>query len=503
MRTPSDTKRPRAVKAEFDPDFQATPMGGAILAEKTLRSLGMIRYVREYLPDRSPHAGFTTPDCAYAILAGMMLGGQGMQAAEALRQDKDQARMFGFPDGVPSPSTTYRALCDLSGLPERKEEDWYKPAGASLPALDMFGEESKPKRLHRMVPDVPESASPERRLQLEAFLLQSAIRCLSRLHQQTLCLSDWVVAFLDATDLEVEGNCFDAAAMGREGKKILRLLTFLVGPIVAAYDLCEGNRDEGRGMPAVIRQGMRAIAALGRKGKRVLALMDAAYFEKQVIEALEAAWDFIVCANQQRDSLTRLAQEQPEWIWADTGADAGRGWRTSQTCCFTHLPEGWEKPVTIVTRRWQKDDEIAGVWHYSFLATRLEASALPKKMLRAHGYCSAIWMLYGTKQGRENHYKTPLRDFGLHHPRSGRLGINQAYYALGLAASNVAMVMRYRVLAAPDRGMTFWRIREMYFRIAGYLVQGARYLTVRLSGVNVDAKRQVLWRKAFAAAGQL
>ncbi|MGB7540158.1 MAG: hypothetical protein WBM17_16580, partial [Anaerolineales bacterium] len=116
---------------------------------------------------------------------------------------------------------------------------------------------------------------------------------------------------------------------------------------------------------------------------------------------------------------------------------------------------------------------------------------------------SAVWMLYGTKQGRENHYKTPLRDFGLHHPRSGRLGIDQAYYALGLAASNVAMVMRYRVLAAPDRGMAFWRIREMYFRIAGYLVQGARYLTVRLSGVNVDAKRQVLWRKAFAAAGQL
>ena len=112
-------------------------------------------------------------------------------------------------------------------------------------------------------------------------------------------------------------------------------------------------------------------------------------------------------------------------------------------------------------------------------------------------------MLYGTKQGRENHYKTPLRDFALHHPPSGRLGVDQAYYTLATAASNLAMVMRYAMLPASERGMEFWRLRERYFAIAGYLVRTGRRLTVYLAGANVESHRQVPWREAFAAAGQL
>ena len=112
-------------------------------------------------------------------------------------------------------------------------------------------------------------------------------------------------------------------------------------------------------------------------------------------------------------------------------------------------------------------------------------------------------MLYGTKQGRENQYKTALRDLGLHHPPSCRLGVNQAFYAIASAASNIAMVMRYAVVPHPERGIELWRLRERYLRIAGYLVRGGRALRVRLSGVCTDALRQTRWRSAFAAAGRL
>lgn len=503
MRTSSDTKRPRSVKAEFDPDFRATPVAGAVLAEKTMRSLRITDYIGDYLPARSLDAQFSTMDCVWAITAGMLLGGQGMQAAEVLRWDPDAAQIFGLAQGVPSPSTIYRALCDLSGLVERAESDCYEAAGKSSPSLDMFGQDKKVPQLHRVVADEPEAAEAARRAALDEYLLHAAMGCLRRMHRQTLQVSHWTAVFMDATDLQVDGNCFDAARMGREGKKILRLLTCMTGPIVTSAELCEGSRDEGAAMPAVLERGARALEAVGRKTQRVLALMDAAYFERQVVEALDVNWDFIVCANQQRDSLVRLANEQLSYVWANTGADASRGWSASQVCCFTHLVAGWREPVTIVARRWQDQDEVDGVWHYSFLATRLTESDLPKKMLREHGYSMAIWMLYSTKQGRENHYKTPLRDFGLHHPPSGRLGVDQAYYALGLAASNIAMVIRYRVLAQPDRAMAFWRVRETYFRVAGYLVRGGRYLTVRLAGASVGAQRQVLWRSAFAAAAQL
>jgi len=39
MTTQDDTKRPRSVKIEIDPDFNATAQAGGILIEQTLRSL--------------------------------------------------------------------------------------------------------------------------------------------------------------------------------------------------------------------------------------------------------------------------------------------------------------------------------------------------------------------------------------------------------------------------------------------------------------------------------
>jgi hypothetical protein len=50
-------------------------------------------------------------------------------------------------------------------------------------------------------------------------------------------------------------------------------------------------------------------------------------------------------------------------------------------------------------------------------------------------------------------------------------GVNQALYANATAAVDVAMVMRYRVVAREQRGIAFWRLRERYFRIAGWMTQ--------------------------------
>ncbi len=84
--------------------------------------------------------------------------------------------------------------------------------------------------------------------------------------------------FGDGTDLEVEGNCFDAARLGRKGQKIMRWLTLMVGPLLVAQELMEGNRDEGRSMPALLEGAGKTVREMvGRKGK-VLGLFDAAYF---------------------------------------------------------------------------------------------------------------------------------------------------------------------------------------------------------------------------------
>ncbi len=463
--------------------------------------------IDKHLPRRSGCAHFTTLETAHALVAGLLMGGRGLRATETLRADTLAEKIFGLERGAPSAPTLYRALCEWAGLSERPREDWYAPAGESLAALDMFGRERKQPATRRIVPDQPEAATPRARQRFAEFVAASARRCAAALPQTVVRMHGWHVAFGDATDLEVDGECFDAARMGRDGKKAMRWMTLMLGPVLVAEELGLGNRDEGLAMPAVLERARATVGEIVGARARVLALLDAAYFERQVIEPISSerfGWDFIVCANQQRGLLERLAAEQPAQVWRATGRDARRGWIESAVCCFRHQPEGWSAPVRIVARRWRKAGDLPGFWHYSFLATRVEPAGLPKKLIEKHGYCAAIWMLYGTKQGRENHYKTALRDLGLHHPPSCRLGVNQAFYALAAAAANVAMVMRYRVIGDPaERGMTLWRMRELYFRIAGYVVRSGRRLTVRLAGASVDAWRQTRWRTAFAAAGRL
>ncbi len=499
-----DIIRPQSVKAKFDQDFKASPYGGGVLLERAMRRLGLYHILKSTLPSRSPVCGYKTEHWSYAHIAALLLGGRGISAIERIRTNETSCRIFGLEKGAPSPSTIYRGLCDLAGLPERPFEETYCERGAMQVRLDVGGNERALPRTRRIVPDEPEWATEESQKAFWKFTETVAKRCVKTLKRSIMRLHGWNVIFGDGTDLEVNGECFDAARKGRNGEKILRLMLLNLGPVTVGHDVLPGNVDEGVWGPRLIKRARKTGREItGRKG-RVMSLLDAAFFERPVIEELEQnGWAFIVCANQQRDALQRLAFTQPEEVWRESGADSSRGWRRSQVCVFTHTPEGWKKPVTIVSRRWEDEKEIEGIWNYSFVATCIEPDEIPRNLLKRYGYAQSIWMLYSTKQGRENHLKTPLRDLGLHHPPSCRLGINQAFYTLALAASNIAMVLRYRVMPEETRGMHLWKIRDFFVNIAGYIVYHARTLIVNLAGGDVPVWMQNVWDRAYAEAGRL
>lgn len=500
----SDISRPRRVKADFDQNFNATSQGGAVLVEQVMRSLGVMRFIGDYLPTRSPLCHYSMPDAVYALIAALLVGGRGIGANGVLSSSAALPEIFGLEKGVPSAPTMYRVLCELAGLEERPFDKTYRKSGAVQARMELGGGERPATMSRRIVPEIPESAKEENRKALRDFSLAVAKRCAKAIPRSKMFLHGWYAVFGDGTDLEVEGDCFDAACMGRKGEMILRLMMLMLGPVTMGHDLLPGNADEGKHLPALIARTKEAVREVVGRMAKILALLDAAFFEKNVIDEIEkSGWDFIVCANQQRDSLQRLAEEQPARFWLETGADEKRGWRRSQVCAFMHTPAGWGRQVTIVCRRFANEGEIEGVWNYSFLATRIEKAELPRPLLKAHGYEQAIWLLYGTKQGRENHLKTPLDDLNLHHPPSCRLGVNEALYAVSLAVSNIAMVIRYRVIGGEHRGMQLWRIRKLLIQIAGYLKRGGQTLTVYLSGGDTLVWLQNLWQSAFAEAGRL
>ena len=502
MTLQGDTKRPRGVKLEIDPHFGATAQAGAVLVEQTLRSLGLRKLLKQHLPARSDQAVFTAHDFAHAAIAALLLGGDGIDVLAPLRADSELPKIFGL-DKVASDATSYRILCEMAGLEERAFADAYEPAGPTHERLDMFGD-LKPAAAHRrLMPEQAEAAVPHKLRRVRRAERAVARTCLKTLRKKIVSLHGWTVLFGDGSDLQVDGRCFDAARVGRDGEKIMRWMTLRVGPVLVDQQLLAGNADEGRSLPGMLRRARPLLAeAAGTRG-RLLALLDAAYCEWPVIKALPKHCDWIVCANQYRAMLARLAAQQPERAWRASGPDAARGWEESEVCLMTHQFEGWAAPVTIAARRWRETGELPGVWHYSFLASNLEPAALPRELTRKHGAGQTLWMLYSTKQGQENHFKTPLRALGLHHPPSGRLGVSQVCYGLASMAANIAMVMRYEVAPAPERGMTLERMRRCFFAVAGYVVRSGRRLVVRLAGAALDGLRQAQLLKAYANARRL
>ncbi len=501
MAISSDTTRPHAVKAQFDDSFSATALGGAVLFERLIRGLGLRKMLDLCLPRRQGE--YFSAQVGEQVIAGLLCGGKGFQAAETLRRDSQLARIFGHAK-VAEEATVWRAVCDMAGLVRRSFAETYEPAGSTQPALDLQGKPKTPPAYQRIVAETPEAMSGEQRGRFDDLLGQNAVRCAQALSIHDLKLAGFICVHGDGTILEVRGGCFDAARKDRNGNKSLQLMTLTAGPVYVGYRLLPGASDEGQALAEMLKTSGKTVAKIAPR-LTMLAILDAAFAEKEVIRQLrDLDGRYIVCANQQRQCLERLAGEIGPEEWTVTGADARRGWAESGVALMRHQAEGWDATQTVVVRRWRQEDELEGTWHYSFLYTDLTPEMLPKGQIKQHGFASYVWMLYATKQGRENTYKTWLTDLGGHHPSSGRLGASEAMCCLQAIAANVHTVMSYRVMAKEDRGIRHWRFVRDYIRLAGRVVTAAgRTLVVHLAGADITARARRLWLEAYAATARI
>lgn len=501
MAKQGDITRRRSVKAKFDATQSGTSSAGGVLIEKTLRGLNVKRLIHDHLPKRPESCEYSTFDVAYPFIAGLMVGGRGMIAAESLRLNSLDQEIFGLEKSLPTEGTIHNAFADMSGLDRRKFDDVYVESGVAHPSMDLLGDLHVRPARRRTVPQTPESART--REGLDDFTAAVARRCLATIPHGWVKQDGYTMVFGDATQLEVEGRCFDVAETDRNGARALQWATLMVGPVIVAQSLGGGASFEAARLEGLIKNALGVVRDV--KGPRgVLGLYDAAYYHERVINEHEAlGWKYIICANLHRARLQSIVSGVDDALWSDLGPDDRRGWVESGIYVFRHRPADWKHESNIVAVRWREQGDLPGLWRYTFFATDLEPSDLPKSRVADFGYGQYVRMLYGTKQGREVHYKTALQDFGLHHPPSGRLGINEVFFALAVAAVNVAMVIRYRVLKGKDRRMSFWRFRERYVGLSGRVKRGAATLTCILFGASVDSAFQVLWLSAFAEAGRL
>lgn len=499
MAVRGDSVRPRAIKVEFDDDFGATSHGGAPLVAQVMRGLGVRQILRKHLPERAGR--YKSEDVVEQLLAGLLVGhAKGFQATTVLGRDAQLARIFGF-GPVAGSATLWRAMNQMAGLELRGFDEAYEPAGPSPERFDIFGA-PKPLRSHRrVVAQEPEAMDEGRRAEMLGALHAVVGCCRMALGLADTRLGRFTVCHGDGTDLEVEGVCFDAARRNHEGRMSLRLMSVSAGPFYAALRVLPGASDEGTALPGLL-QDAKGLVETVRDRTEVLMLLDAAFAEKQVIAELRRlGWRFIVCANQHRQSLEKLAREQPEKDWVNDGPDARRGWAQSQIMHVKHMPADWDEPLTLVMRRWTNEGEMPGIWHYSFLYTDLTSKDLTPDEDKKVGLARLVWRHYSTKQGHENNYKPLLSDMGLHHPPSGRLGATEAMaFACAMAAAIHALIAR-RVVAPADRGIRPWRFVRDYILIPAQTVMRAgRTLLVKLAGKDMPPAAKARWLHAWQIA---
>jgi len=428
-------KRDRVVKAHWAQNEAITAWGGLALVERLAHRTRLWSDARREMPRRTrTGAGYDSTTVLAAMIHGLLSGSRGTYAAEPLREDEALKRLVGLEAGVPEEATVWRTL-----------GQWAEAGGAAA---------------------------------LGGLQRRQCRRLIDKTTLGAMRVEGFTPIFIDATWLEVgretkfEGaKCFDGSAK-------LMLSTMWVGPYLVGQRFAREGEGELTASLDLVGPAWRDVVRPVKLDASVLFLADSLYGNDTALKRFESCKGarYVVGARGLAE-IERVAAEQPEVLWQDTGADERRGWAESALCVHTFQAAPWDRARTAVTRRWRREGEF--LFHYASVLTNLEPTdARVVKMTREHkiGFAQAVYRLYDHKQAMENQFKEALSDLGLHHPPCAELARNEVFYAVAALALNLAVGVRRIALGGAERSMRLWRLRREFLAIPARVARHARYM---------------------------
>lgn len=429
----------RVVKAEADRDSaRVTAKGGLVLAQKVAQRIHLWKDAKRLLPTRKdPTQGFPTEMVACAVVHGLLSGGRGFQATEALREDEPLLKMLGM-SAAPSAET-----------------------------------------VEEVVKSVAQRQDGTRHI--NALVSSQARKTIKELKKKELCnCHGFMPVWGDGTLLEVTGKNFDSKKV-IDGKVGQLCGGVFVGPLAGGLRFAlEGEGESSVVVEELERVFQEVIKPVGRE-KDALVLLDSLYGYEPVLDRVERfrRAHYIVGVSG-LTSAARTMADLPEACWEDTGPVESLSWEASGVATAYLQCEGWEKKRTMVCRRFRRKGEM--LWEYRAVATDLDENE-PRvaAMMREPGlsYAQAIWRLYAFKQGMENYWKELLSDMGLHHPPCAKAAVNEFFYGLGAVAWNLSVALRRLAFTGRQRSMRLWRLRRDIFDLAAIALHHARTIVMR------------------------
>ena len=451
----------KSIKVKFSEE-NVTSFGGLSLVERLALRLGLWGELDKRLPRRRGH--FRWLPVIKSAVAGLLSDARGTYATEAVRRDEALLDVLGLED-APEEATFWRCLEGLGR----------KQVGAILAKVQGVWTR----------------------------------KILGRATRRDLLHEGFFAVFGDGTLLEGSDRREGTKYQDGKGSGLL-WATWFCGPLVAAQQLvAEGESEQSALREMLVGVVEEVLEPLQLKAV-ALVLMDSLHGDGPTLDELEQErLHYIVGANKLSATEATL-QDRSEWEWQSTGPNARRGWAESAVCVCWIQCEHWPTKRLLVGRRWRREDEF--LWNYAGVITDLTEDAVQHLRRRGLSFAQAIWRLYDTKAGMEDYYKDLLEDLSLHHPPCRELVRNRGFYAVATLAHTLARAVDLIGGKSPERGtmkrqdgrrrrrpkprrIRLWRLRRVFFALAGRVATHARCAIVTLLGVHEITHREFerLW----------
>ncbi len=407
----------RVRKVEYDfTDAKLTGCGGVTFAAQLAKASGLCELLEKELNGtlKKRRRGATE---AQSILAQVYL----LLTGEGHLSDLDDARR----DGV------FRVLTGLGELPGSRRMGEF---------LSRFGE-----------------SDLARFRELAVRWLGPLTATVANRHR---CSLGYVPVFIDSTDIEVDGKCFEGAQEPcYRGVRRYQMHTIFVGNLMVSLRLNDGGGHSTHGWKEQLEADAVPLLS-GESGVWVRA--DNAYYKGDFVKYCRSrGWDYSVSVtndNWKKPVVNAVKDsDNADWQWING---------EEQAIYSSHRPNGWEQDAAYaVIRRSKEGRQLLLDPTYTVILVSHDELPVWEAVARHRG-----------KQGQENAFKGPLIDLDLHHPPCKRFAANQAFYLCGLLAQALLRAIQYCLLPLDE-----WRrslgtiIRRVVRRPAVLTCSAGRY----------------------------
>lgn len=263
----------------------------------------------------------------------------------------------------------------------------------------------------------------------------------------------------DATIIEADKR--EAQWTYRQVKGYQPLLAY-VNEMCIHHEFRAGNVPAGSGALAFIKECEKKIP----NGKRIYWRSDSAFYQAEVINhCSQNKRTFSVTADQ--DSAVKAAEAQiPETEWRKFyGRD---GVATGREIAETvHCMNGTQQAFRLIVQRCpnpnpQLDLFSSTPYFYHAVATNREENA------------QAVIHLHNQRGESENWHKELKLGYGMEQMPCGEIEANAMFFAIGVLAYNLGVLMKAQLLPERYRRSTVQTLRWQLYRLAGKLVRHGR-----------------------------